>query len=171
MTEERISYPDWAPEDPAGSMRRTAEWFVEEARMNFLTDGTHVELYFLFKDDGSYSMGPPPPDMSKADFVEALRDRIRSDNTFGLVHIAEAWIYVPKRPGDHTARQLESGEMKVADLKREERVETLVVRFECRDGDQRMWVSPIARPKTGGVALGDAVEMGDTVEGRFASLF
>ena len=44
-------------------------------------------------------------------------------------------------------------------------------RYECRDGTQRMWISPIVRPKTGGVALGDALEMGETAEGRFASLF
>lgn len=164
-------YPDWASEDPAGSMRRTAEWFVEEARMTFLTDGSHVEMFFLFKDDGSYSMGPPPPDMSKSEFVEALKSQIRNDNTYSVVHIAEAWIYVPKRPNDHTSRQLETGEMKVVDLRREERVEALVVRSECREGEQRMWVSPIIRPKSGGVALGDAVEMGKTVEGRFVSLF
>ena len=36
---------------------------------------------------------------------------------------------------------------------------------------QRIWISPIVRPKTGGVALGDALEMGETAEGRFASLF
>ena len=35
-----------------------------------------------------------------------------------------------------------------------------MVRYECRDGSQRMWISPIVRPKTGGVALGDALEMG-----------
>ena len=34
-----------------------------------------------------------------------------------------------------------------------------------------MRISPIIRPKTGSVALGDALEMGETVEGRFASLF
>ena len=34
-----------------------------------------------------------------------------------------------------------------------------------------MWISPIIRPKTGGVAFEDAVEMGETTEGRFASLF
>lgn len=33
-----------------------------------------------------------------------------------------------------------------------------------------MWISPIVRTK-GGVALGDALEMGETAEGRFASLF
>ena len=43
--------------------------------------------------------------------------------------------------------------------------------YECRDSTQRMWISPIVRPKTGGVALGDALEMGETAAGRFASLF
>ena len=59
----------------------------------------------------------------------------------------------------------------VADLKKGDKTEALIVRFECRDGAQRMWISPIIRPKTGGVALGDALEMGETAEGRFASLF
>ena len=34
-----------------------------------------------------------------------------------------------------------------------------------------MRISPIVRLKAGGVALGDALEMGETAEGRFASLF
>jgi len=34
-----------------------------------------------------------------------------------------------------------------------------------------MWISPIVRTKDVGVALGDALEMGDKPEGRFASLF
>ena len=164
-------YPDWDATDPSGSMRRTAEWFVEEARTTFLTDGTHVELFFLFREDGSYSMGPRPPDMPKDQFVAVLRQRIRDDNTLGIVHIVEAWVYIPKTVNDHTARQLEAGEMAVSDLKRGDKTEALIVRYECRDGSQRMWISPIVRPKAGGVALGDALEMGETAEGRFASLF
>jgi hypothetical protein len=31
-----------------------------------------------------------------------------------------------------------------------------------------MWISPIVRPKTGGVALGDALDLGETAEGRLA---
>ncbi len=61
--------------------------------------------------------------------------------------------------------------MAIANLWREERTKTLAVCYECRNGDQRMWINPIVRPKTGGVALGDALEMGETAEGRFASLF
>ena len=34
-----------------------------------------------------------------------------------------------------------------------------------------MRISPIIRPKTGGVALGDALKMGATAEGWFGSLF
>lgn len=35
---------------------------------------------------------------------------------------------------------------------------------------QRIWISPIVRTKYG-VALADPLEMGETAEGRFASLF
>ena len=34
-----------------------------------------------------------------------------------------------------------------------------------------MWISPIMRPKASVVVLGNALEMGETAEGRFASLF
>ena len=47
----------------------------------------------------------------------------------------------------------------------------LISRYECRDGTQRMWISHIVCPKTGGVTLGDALEMWETGDGRFASLF
>ena len=163
--------PDWDATDPSGSMRRTAEWFVEEARTNFLTDGTHVELFFLFKEDGSYSMGARPPDMPKDQFMAVLRQRICDDKTFGVVHILEAWVFIPKKPNDHTMKQILAGEMGVPDLKRGDKTEALIVRYECRDGSQRVWISPIIRPQTGGVALGDELEMGEAAEGRFASLY
>jgi hypothetical protein len=163
-------YPDWDASDPSRSLRRTAEWFVEEARTTFLTDGTHVELFFLFKEDGGYSMGPPPPDMPKDQFVAVLRQRIRDDNTYGVVHICQAWAYVPKHPNDHTYRQILDGEIAVSELKRGDKTEALVVRYECRDGAQRMWISPVVRTKDG-VALADALELGEQPEGRFGSLF
>lgn len=71
------------------------------------------------------------------------------------------WLAVRKR----------NQELAVSDLKKGDQAEALIVRYECRDGSQRLWISPIVRPKTGGVALRDALEMGETAEGRFASLF
>ena len=105
-------------------------------------------------------MGPPPPDMPKDQFVTVLRQRILEDNTFGVVHILKAWVYVPRKPNDHTMKQILTSEIAMSDLKRGDKTEALVVRYECRDGSQRMWISPIVRPKTGSVALGDALELG-----------
>ena len=67
-------------------------------------------------------------------------------------------------------KKLEAGEMKVADLKRKDRAEALVVRYEFRDGAQHLWINQILRTKDG-VALADAVVMGDDVSGRLGSLF
>jgi hypothetical protein len=67
-------------------------------------------------------------------------------------------------------KQILAGEIAVAELKKGDKTEALVVRYECRDGTQRMWISPIVRPKTGGVAFGDALDMSETAGGRFASL-
>ena len=164
-------YPDGDVSDPSGSMRRTAEWFAEEARTTFLKDGTHVELFFLYRPDGQGSMGNPPPKMDRDQFTQLLRQTIRMNDIYGVVHVVEAWVNVPRKPDDHTMKHILAGEMAVSDLKKGDKTEALVVRCECRDGSQRMWISPVVRLKTGGVALADALEMGETAEGRFARLF
>jgi len=165
------TFPEWDQTDPAASMSRTADWFVEEARTTFLKDGTHVELFFLYRQDGQCAMGNPPPKMDREQFTRVLRQTIQMNDIYGVVHIVEAWVFIPKRPNDHTMKQILAGEIAVSDLKTGDKTEALVVRYECRDGSQRMWISPIVRPKTGGVALGDVLEMGDEVRGRFGSLF
>ena len=45
MTPVAGKSPDWDPAKPSESMRRQADWFVEEARTTFLKAGTHVELF------------------------------------------------------------------------------------------------------------------------------
>lgn len=59
----------------------------------------------------------------------------------------------------------------MSQLKPGDKPKALVVRYECRDGTQRMWINPIVCPKDGILALADVVEMGKTAEGRFGSLF
>ena len=115
-------------------------------------------------------MGNPPPKIDRDQFTQVLRQTIQMNDIYGVVHILEAWVFIPKRPNDHTMKQILAGEMAVSDLKKGDKTEALVVRYECRDGAQRMWISPIIRPKAGGVALGDALEMGEPAEGRLASL-
>ena len=163
-------YPDWNSSDPSASMRHMAEWFVEEARATFLKDGTHQERFFIFQKDGNASV-IGQEGLDRAQFAAALKHHARAEKVFGIVHVVIIRAYIPRRPNDHTWIQLTSGEMRMSDLKHEDKTESLLVHYKCRDGTQRAWISPIVRPKDGGVALGDALEMDETTERMFASLF
>lgn len=163
--------PDWDPAKPSESMRRQASWFVGEARTTFLKAGTHVELFFLYRKDGQGAMGNPPPTMEREQFTQVLRRAIQMNDIYGVVHIVEAWVYIPRRPNDHTMKQILAGEIAVSDLEKGDKAEALIVRYECRDGTQSMWINQILRSKAGSVALADAIEMEDEVGGRFGSLF
>lgn len=78
---------------------------------------------------------------------------------------------MPKSVNDYALKHILAGNIAVSELKQGDKTEALIVRYECKDGTQRMWISPIVHPKTGGIALGDALEMGDEVRGRFGSFF
>ena len=151
-------------------MRRTAEWFVEEARATFLKDGAHQERFFLFQKDGNVSV-IGQEGLDRAQFAAALKQQARAEKVFGIVHIVIIRVYIPRGPNDHTWIQLMAGEMRMSDLKHEDKTESILVHYRCRNGTQRAWISPIVRPKAGGVALGDALEMDETTERMFASLF
>ena len=151
-------------------MRRTAEWFVEEARATFLKDGAHQERFFLFQKDGNVSV-IGQEGLDRAQFAAALKQQARAEKVFGIVHIVIIRVYIPRGPNDHTWIQLTSGEMRMSDLKHEDKTESLLVHYKCRDGTQRAWISPIVRPEAGSVALGAVLEMDETTERMFASLF
>ena len=86
----------------------------------------------------------------------------------GIIHIAEAWT----RKGDtkdHITKQLYYGEMKVSDLRPEDRGEALVLSIQTRNGTQKAWVEPIVRD-------GDKVSLGkgfaiDQTGGSLGNLF
>ena len=164
------AFPEWDQASPSASMRRTAEWCVEAARAAFLKDGTHEELFFLFQENGKVSV-VEQKGLTRDQFATALKQQARAEKVFGIVHVVIIRVYIPRGPNDHTWIQLTSGEMRMSDLKHEDKTESILVHYKCRDGTQRAWISPIVRPKAGGVALGDALEMDETAEGRFASLF
>lgn len=114
--DDSAQLPAWDAADPSGSMRRTADWFVEEARATFLKDGTHVELFFLYRQDGQGTMGNPPPKMDRDQFTQMLRQTIQMNDIFGVAHVVEAWVYIPRKPNDHTMKQILAGEMGVGEM-------------------------------------------------------
>lgn len=136
----------------------------------FLKSGKHVELYFLFTKEGEGTLIQVPPGMDRETFQINLKGTMLKNNTYGVIQIAEAWSYLPRRPNDHTYRQVLEGEMKVSELKPEDKTEALVVRYESSGGNQCMWVNPILR-EGAGVSLAEAIEIQGPALGRFGSLF
>lgn len=161
--------PPWDKSDPAGSLRRLGEWYLTRARGMFLKAGKHVELYFLFGQDGHGTMIQVPPGMDRETFMANLKGTIKATNAYGVIQIGEVWAYIPPRPGDHTYRQVLEGEIKVSELKEGDKTEALFVRYQSLE-DQCFWVSPILRKGTG-VSLGEAIEFRNEALGRFGSLF
>ena len=162
--------PAWDAADRAGSFARYAEWLNEKARFTFLSAGFHAEMFFFMRADGQGGMGMPPKGMDRDRVVAMLRQTIRANDIYGIVHICEAWTLFPKRPKDHTFKQVLDGEIAVSELRPEDRTEALTVRMESRDGASHLWLSPIMRTNLG-VALADAIDWKEPTGGRFSGLF
>jgi hypothetical protein len=78
---------------------------------------------------------------------------------YGLIHIAEAWAYLPTGPDDHTRNQLEWGEMRVSSLRDEDKTELLIVSLLSRDGDSMAWIDEVVREEQGQVRLGQSAKL------------
>lgn len=165
------SFPPWDKSNPSESMRRIGSWFNDEARRMFLKNATHSELFFLYMEDGHSAMTEPTRDMDRDTFAAVFKNFIHQNEIYGVVHIAEAWMFVPRSMNEHIPNQISESDIKISGLKSEDRAEILLVNYECRDGTQNTWINPILRTKDGGVALQDPVEIGEMGSGRFGDLF
>ena len=160
--------PKWDAADPYGSFLRYAGYLHAKARFVFLTDKTHVELIFIFHSKGEIGLSQVPTAKRK-EFLANLRSLIHSNpDVIGIIHIAEAWTRLGS-PGDHITKQLCYGEMKVSDLRPEDRGEALMVSLQTRNGLQKIWVEPIIR-EDGAVSLGKGFGL-DQTGGGMGNLF
>lgn len=162
--------PPWDAADTAKSLWSYGLWLTETARATFLADGTHVEIFFLVLPDGQMALGQPPLDMDRGHLTRTLKQTVEKNNICGVIHVVEAWTYIPRQPNDHTFKQLAAGEMKVSQLKPEDRTEALMVRLETRAGVNHLWLSPILRDAAG-VSLGEPLDIDQRMEGRLGTFF
>jgi hypothetical protein len=146
--------PIWNPADPAGSLRTYAEWIRNIAVSTFLSDKTHAELFLFIKITGPSSVFPVPPKTDRKEIISAIRQTIQEENIYGIIHITEAWTYMPSGRNDHTVKQILDGEMAVSDLNETDKREALLVSFESREGSYEVWSAPIVRDNKKGVTLG-----------------
>ena len=164
-----ISVPGWDAARPAESFRAFANFIHFRAKEVLLADGHHSEMFFFMPLDGN---GHIILWQSNDRDLEAdwLRKHITEHYSYGVVHVVEAWMHMAAKPGDHTLKQLMDGEMKVSQLRPEDRREVLMVSAQSRDGWAVSWVDQLARDKTGKISLGECTEFTD-FRGRFGKVF
>ena len=158
MTDNDIQ-PIWNPADKQASLKAYAEFLHGEAVRMFRKDKTHVQILFLFTDAGLVSVNPVPANTAADALTAGVKQAVLENGLYGVIMIAEAWTYMPKRAKDHTTVQIMCGEMNVADLKDEDRTEALMLRMESRDGGHLTWLDPIIRTSDD-VTLGEGMVLG-----------
>jgi len=151
--------PPWNAAEKQASLKAYAEFLHRQAVEMFSKDKAHCQILFLFTDDGLASMNPVPANTEPAQLLAGVRRAVQEYSLYGVIMIAEARTYLPKRAKDHTAVQIMCGEMNVADLKDADRSEALMLRMESRDAGHLTWIDPIVRTGTD-VKLGEGMVLG-----------
>ena len=144
-----MNAPEWRAADKQGSLRQWIDELSEEARKQFLEAGTHLEIFFIFGDEGLMEI-VPIVGMEKEDIARQLRKMISERSGYAFIHIAEA-----------TARHMDTADA----------TDMLLVHAESRDGFSRAICSTVVLQGEKKMLL-DAVEVdGSRLEGRFVGIF
>ena len=163
-----ISIPGWDASKAADSFRAFARHIHGMAKDVLLRDGRHAEMFFFMPLSGRGHIALWRSNERDLE-AEWLRRHIRESYAFGVVHVVETWMRLAP-PGDHVLRQVMGGEIKVSELRKEDRKEALMVGAQSRDGWATSWVDEIIRDGAGKLSLGACREFGD-FRGRFGGLF
>lgn len=164
-----LPVPGWEKPHAAECFRAFSEHIHGMARQTFERDGSHVEMFFFLPPDGQGEI-VLWHDGDRDAQAEWIRHHIHDTYAFGVIHIVEAWSRFADKPGDHTLRQIQAGEMRVADLRPEDRTEVLMVCAQARDGWATSWIDEVVRDAAGKPSLGKAHAIAD-FQGRFGKLF
>ena len=144
-----MNAPEWDRENKEESLKQWVSTLNAEARRQFLTDGTHLEIFFLFNDEGIMEV-VPIVGMEKENIVFELKKMLSERNGYAFVHIAEA-----------TAKAMDSAA----------EADSLLVHAESRDGLSTALFSTVAMKGDEKLLL-DAVEVdGSKLDGRFTRIF
>ena len=144
-----MNAPEWNQQDRAGSFELWVEELKEEARVQFLEAGTHLEIFFVFNDDGLMEV-VPIVGMEKDDVASELTKMLAERKGYAFIHIAEG-----------TAKNMDSADE--ADM--------LIVHAESREGLSTAFFSAVVLQGENKMLL-DAVQVdGSQLGGRFAGIF
>ena len=141
--------PEWNRQDRAGSLKQWIEMLNEEARRQFLEAGTHVEIFFIFNDEGLMEV-VPIAGMEKDDIIRELKKMLVEREGYAFIHISEG-----------TMRHMDTADE--ADM--------LLVHAESREGLAVAYCSTVVMKEEEKLLL-DAVKLdGEKLKGRFTNIF
>jgi hypothetical protein len=141
--------PEWNTEDKQDSLQKWIEMLNGEARRQFLADGTHLEIFFLFNNEGLMNIAPIAG-MEKEAIIAGLKQTLNEKNGYAYIHIVEA-----------RAKAMDSAD----------EADSLLVIAETRDGFSKAWFHTVVE-KGEEKLLMDAIEVdGAKLDGRFTGIF
>jgi len=144
-----MNAPEWNREHKEESLKLWITMLNAEARRQFLEAGTHLEIFFLFDDEGIMEV-VPVVGMEKDDIVRELKTILSERNGYAFIHIAEA-----------TAKAMDSAA----------EADSLLIHTESRDGFSSALFSTVAKKGDEKLLL-DAVQVdGSKLNGRFTHIF
>lgn len=164
-----MAIPGWDSSKAADSFRAFAQFVHTQAKTILVRDGRHAEMLFCMPLDGHGHVvlwGSIDRDLQ----ATWIRRHIAEKYAFGVVHVTEAWMRMAPNPNDHVLKQVLAGEIKVSELRPEDRTEVLMVSAQSRDGWSLAWSDEIVRNAGGKLSLGECHTVKD-YEGRFGKLF
>ncbi len=144
-----MNAPEWNREDKEGSLKQWIDMLNAEARRQFLADGTHLEIFFLFNDEGILEV-VPIVGMEKDEIVRELKKRLSERKGYAFIHISEA-----------TAKAMDSAA----------EADSLLVHAESRDGFSTALFSTVAKKGDDKLLLDTIQVDGAKLNGRFAHIF
>lgn len=122
---------------------------TEKSRRQFLIDGTHLEIFFIFNNDGLMNI-VPVTGMDKDEIVTALKKLLSEQNAYAYIHIAET-----------TNKMISTAE----------EADSLMLIAESRDGLSTAIISTVAKKGEEKLLL-DAIQIdGKNIHGRFTGIF
>ncbi len=141
--------PEWNKENKVESLKKWIEMLNAEARRQFLEAGTHLEIFFLFNDEGLMNI-VPVAGMEKNDIVCELKRTLAEKNGYAYIHIVEA-----------SAKALDSAA----------EADSLLLIAESRDGLSQAWFHTVAKKGNEKLLLAAVQVDGSKLQGRFTGIF
>ena len=141
--------PVWNVKGKLKSLNLWIQMLNAEARRQFLQDGTHVEIFFLFNNEGLMHIAPIAG-MEKEAIVSELKKTLNEKDGYAYIHLVEA-----------TAKAMDSAD----------EADSLLLIAESRAGFSKAWFNTVVK-KGDEKMLMDAVEVdGSKLDGRFTGIF